>query len=227
MLKPKVLLIDLDGTLVRGDGLRFRIQFFASLFCEWQASLGFQSFFKSLSSLKSALYVPNSHDSNETRLVRAFARLHQMPEEEARSLLRELTSRAFRSVDDLFSPVEGAKEFLTWGRTRFPLVLATNPIWLLDAVHWRLRCAGLDPQIFQFITHIENMNSIKPFPEYYRELLTKIGHKAEDVFLIGNDPVKDGSARKVGIGVALIDPKNSKQSFLRLKESLTICELSY
>ena len=105
---------------------------------------------------------------------------------------------------------------------RFPIVLATNPVWILDAVHRRLQWGGFDPQVFQFITHIQNMTTIKPYPTYYQELLDKIGHKAEDVFLIGNDAIKDGAARRVGIRVALLDRDKPRESFTRIKEVLSL-----
>jgi HAD superfamily hydrolase (TIGR01549 family) len=84
------------------------------------------------------------------------------------------------------------------------LVLATNPIFPAIATHSRVRWAGLQPEDFDYITTYENSAFCKPNPAYYREILDKLGLKPEECLMVGNDPVEDVAAAKLGLPVFLL-----------------------
>lgn len=69
------------------------------------------------------------------------------------------------------------------------LVIATNPLFPLPAVLYRLNWAdlGADPQRFSLITSYEQFHFAKPNPAYYAEILAHLGWPEGPIAMIGND----------------------------------------
>lgn len=70
--------------------------------------------------------------------------------------------------------------------------------------HERIRWAGLDPQIFDYITTFDNSSYCKPNPAYYRELLAKLDFKAEECLMVGNDVTEDMVAETLDMHTFLL-----------------------
>ncbi|MEP7289551.1 MAG: DinB family protein [Chloroflexota bacterium] len=72
-------------------------------------------------------------------------------------------------------------------------VIATNPLFPLQAVRQRLIWAGLDAprNPFAFITNIEEMHFTKPAPHFYAELLARVGVEADETIMIGDNFTQD------------------------------------
>lgn len=87
-----------------------------------------------------------------------------------------------------------------------PLVLATNPFVPRESVGQRLAAAGLSFDDFRAVTFAENSRFLKPSAYYYEDLLNHMGLNAREVVMIGNDPVRDGAARQVGIRTLIVAP---------------------
>jgi HAD superfamily hydrolase (TIGR01549 family) len=85
------------------------------------------------------------------------------------------------------------------------LVLATNPLFPIEAVEARLEWAGINPADFELITNYENMSYAKPNPNYYREILEIIKENPENCLMIGNDLKEDAVASELGIKTLIIE----------------------
>lgn len=85
-----------------------------------------------------------------------------------------------------------------------PVILATNPVFPEVATNERIKWAGLEPELFDFITTYENSRFSKPNPKYYLEIAEKIGVAPEDCLMVGNDTSDDMSAAKAGMQVYLV-----------------------
>lgn len=86
-------------------------------------------------------------------------------------------------------------------------VLATAPVFPAIATRQRIRWAGLKLEDFSLITTYENSHYAKPSPEYYREILQKLGKKPENCLMVGNDVAEDMvPAAAVGMQVFLLTP---------------------
>lgn len=84
-------------------------------------------------------------------------------------------------------------------------VLATNPLFPAIATRQRARWAGLEPEDFALITTYENSRFCKPNPEYYREVLEKLGKDPETCLMVGNDVDEDMiPARSLGMKTFLL-----------------------
>jgi FMN phosphatase YigB (HAD superfamily) len=87
----------------------------------------------------------------------------------------------------------------------YSIVIATNPLFPLKAIHHRIRWSGFDPNEFEYITCYENNHYCKPQIKYYEEILTDIRKKPSDCMMIGNDVQEDMIAGKLGMKTYLIN----------------------
>jgi len=83
-------------------------------------------------------------------------------------------------------------------------VLATNPLFPHTATELRIRWAGLNADDFELYTTYENSHYCKPNPDYYREIIAKLGADAEECMMVGNDASEDMAARELGMDVFLL-----------------------
>jgi len=84
------------------------------------------------------------------------------------------------------------------------VVLATNPLFPAIATQSRTRWAGLEPEDFELYTTYENSCYCKPNPAYYQEILKKIGCGGSECLMVGNDAVEDCAAEQLGMKVFLL-----------------------
>ena len=83
-------------------------------------------------------------------------------------------------------------------------VLATNPFFPRIATESRTRWAGLEPEDFELITTYENTGFCKPNPAYYQDLVARLGVKPEECLMVGNDVNEDMVAETLGMKVFLL-----------------------
>ncbi len=71
----------------------------------------------------------------------------------------------------------------------YQVVVATNPFFPRVAIEQRLAWAGLpvDEITFALVTTLENMHFSKPHPEYYEEILARVGVQSDEAIMIGDD----------------------------------------
>lgn len=219
-MKYQYLLLDLDGTLLGSRShklnLKFIVQFVRSLRAQ-----GF-TLFKALQILhfQKKKMLDLSHQKNGVlnirKSVQFFSELSGLPESQAKQVLFATARQCFQSARSAFYPIPEALDFLEWASSRYKLILATNPMWPLDIVQYRLELAGIPAETFEFITHAENMSACKPHVQYYQELLELRGLTASECIMIGNDEYKDGPAAAVGVEVFILK-QHSDFSLLRQK----------
>ena len=196
-MKLKTLLIDLDGTLLGAHSFWLSL-FFTFNFVNSLRKHGF-SVLEAASILhKLQLSMrQKSHQKNGvinwTKAVTFFSQLSGKSLEDSKKILTSTSLLCFqKSRATLYSQPE-AKEFVAWAKNHYRLILATNPLWPLEVVLYRLAIAEIAENNFEFITHAGNMSASKPHVEYYQELQLMKDLKAESCLMIGNDEKKDGS----------------------------------
>lgn len=84
------------------------------------------------------------------------------------------------------------------------VVLATSPLYPAIATENRIRWAGFQPEDFELYTTYEDNCYCKPNPGYYQAILDRLGLKAEECLMVGNDAIEDVAATEVGIKVFLL-----------------------
>jgi FMN phosphatase YigB (HAD superfamily) len=86
----------------------------------------------------------------------------------------------------------------------YKLVIATNPLFPLKAIHHRIRWAGFEPSEFEYITSYEQNHFCKPQLKYYEEILKDVGKTPKECMMVGNDVQEDIIAGKLGLKTFLI-----------------------
>ena len=86
----------------------------------------------------------------------------------------------------------------------FLLVLASNPVFPMEAQKKRMVWAGINPDDFVLITSYENSHYCKPNPLYYKEIAEKIGVHPSDCLMVGNDTTEDAAAMQIGADFFLL-----------------------
>lgn len=87
----------------------------------------------------------------------------------------------------------------------YRLVLATNPVFPAVAVRTRLSWIGLTPEDFIYVSDYENSATCKPNPQYFMEILAKIGGDPAECMMIGNNLREDRAALKAGFSLFIIE----------------------
>lgn len=110
----------------------------------------------------------------------------------------------FASIGDAVEADPAAARAIRALRAKgYPLVLATMPLFPLEAVEKRLAWAGVDPLDFARVTRYDNSRAAKPSAAYYAENLAACGLSGTDVLMVGNNTVDDLAFRNLGAEVYL------------------------
>ena len=207
MKKITTVLFDLDGTLIGMDQDAF-IRLYFSTILKKLVSLGYDSELM-YDSLEKSIRATKTNDgtvTNETRFWQTFDEVSGGLSGALRSELDSFYQDEFDSVlEGSCYPYPRACEIIECARRKgLGVVLATNPLFPAVATYKRIRLGGMDPDLFDYVTAYENSSACKPNPEYFRELLKKLGLKAEECVMIGNDTKDDFSAHELGIPVFVL-----------------------
>lgn len=200
------LLVDLDGTLLGNRNIPLSIDFVTHAIKILKPYGGWRKAARALFAVQGQFGKPSKDVTNDHRVVGAFAKKLTITLEESRKILKEGVSVIFPSLERYFYPVPGSKDFLDWAKERFPLTLATNPVWPQEIIEMRVKWAGIDPKIFSYITSVTQMHACKPHQEYYEEILEQRNLKASECLLIGDNVKMDLPATKAGIRVFIVGP---------------------
>jgi len=86
----------------------------------------------------------------------------------------------------------------------YEIVLATNPLFPRIAIEERMRWIEVDDLPWRLVTVYEEMHACKPQPQYYQEVLERIGRAPGECLMVGNDVQEDGAAATLGIDVFFV-----------------------
>lgn len=203
MGKITTVLFDLDGTLIGMDQDEFVKEYFDSII-DHLSSLGYdkQTAEKALYSAVRAVFANDGRITNERCFSRAFLdgiggytdTLDPLDDYYNGAFVEVISTTCYEHPR--------AGEALERVKNKgLRAVLATNPLFPEVATIQRMAIGGFSPFDFDYITTYENSSYAKPSPEYFRELLDKLGLSAEECVMIGNDTRDDMSATALGIPV--------------------------
>jgi FMN phosphatase YigB (HAD superfamily) len=130
------------------------------------------------------------------------------------SRIETFYDNVFPSLGQLTRLRPGAVELVEWAFEQgHRVVIATNPIFPLKAIHHRLRWAGLPPEKYPFalVASYETFHFTKPNPAFYAEALAQLGWPDDPVVIVGDNPENDVKpALELGIPVFWIENPGSK-----------------
>lgn len=200
------LLFDLDGTLLPMDNDHFTQGYFKQLIPHLAHLLEKDKFIKLLwSSTETMVRDDNPAKSNEQVFKEDFLAKSGLTEEEVWPILLAFYEKEFPGLHHLTSPTALSRQVVETAIDKgYTVVLATNPLFPRTAIEARMKWAGVEDLPFALVTTLEEMHFCKPNPNYYREILAKIGKRPEECMMIGNDGFEDMVAGKLGMQTYLV-----------------------
>lgn len=203
----KALLFDLDGTLLGLDVDVFLKEYFKLFESKIGSFMDPMDFARQV--MSSTEYMVNNLDekvSNQEAFYKDFFDKIGYSEDEIIPVFEEYYETDFLELRAVTSEVPGARELLLWAKDEgYDLVLATNPVFPRRAIEHRMAWAHIDDIPFSLVTTFEDMHFCKPNLQYYQEILNLTGYSADEVMMIGNDPLEDMVAGKLGIRTFFAD----------------------
>ena len=208
----KVILFDLDGTLLPMDQNEFTKAYFYALLKKL-AELGLPARTEEekkrlASAVWSGIYGMMNNDgsmTNEERFFLDFSTIIGRDMSYIKPILDGFYSDEFNAIEAVCGKNPLVPRVISNLKGRgYRLAVATNPLFPLRANERRLAWAGVSISDFEYCTCYENSRYCKPNLHYYIDILNALGVSADECIMVGNDVREDMVARELGIDVFLI-----------------------
>ncbi len=206
MSKIKAVLFDLDGTLLPMDQDTFVAAYFGELTRKF-APMGYdpKAFVAGIWQGTKAMIMNNGEKLNEERFWESFCAVIGDEIASKTDDFDEFYENKFKLVQKSCGFDNRAKAVIDAVKGKgLRVILATNPIFPATATYQRCRWAGLEPQMFEYISTYENSHFCKPNLKYYEEILEKAGLSADECLMVGNDVAEDMITEKLGMRTFLL-----------------------
>jgi FMN phosphatase YigB (HAD superfamily) len=203
----KAVLFDMDGTLVPVDINEFLPRYVGLLWKRFAHLVPQEKFAESLWGATGAMV--RSQDTSRT-MYDVFwqdfsARLGIEPDE-LKPVVGDFYETEFPQLKGSMVPDPRARQVVTAALNQgYEVVLATTPIFPGTAIIERARWGNIHDLPWKIITAYEEMHSSKPNPQYYSEVLARIGRKPDECVMVGNDTRDDLVAGTIGMRTFLAD----------------------
>jgi FMN phosphatase YigB (HAD superfamily) len=125
-----------------------------------------------------------------------------VPEADLFPLVENFYAEVYGRLRDYTAPRPDAPRAVRAAfRAGCDVVIATNPLYPATAILHRLAWAGIpaDEYPYALVTSYENMHAGKPRPEYFREVVDRIGRRPAECLMVGDDLAQDMIAQSVGL----------------------------
>ncbi len=202
----KWIFFDLDGTLLPMDQDEFVNAYFGTIAAK-MAPFGYEpeKLIKGIWKGTEAMIRNDGKVTNEKAFWNCFSEMFGCDSEVEIPRFQTYYETDFDKVQAVCGYNEKAKQTVDEiAKIGFKTVLATNPIFPSIATEKRIKWAGFEPSYFELFTTYENCSYCKPNLDYYREIIDKLGCKAEECLMVGNDVGEDMIAEKLGMKVFLL-----------------------
>ena len=205
-MKLTTVLFDLDGTLLPMDQDEF-VKYYFGLLAKKLAPLGYdpKELVNGIWAGTGAMVKNDGSCTNEEAFWNKFASIFGENVRRDEPVFRSFYENEFSGAKAAcgFNP-KAAETVAAIKAKGLRVVLATNPIFPAVATENRIRWAGLEPSDFETYTTYENSCHCKPNPDYYRDIMEKIGADPAECLMVGNDAVEDAAAGQLGLKVFLL-----------------------
>ncbi len=205
-MSTKMILFDLDGTLLPMDQEMFVKAYFAGI-AKKAAPYGYhhEEIVKTIWTGTAAMVKNNGDDTNENVFWKVFADRYGEDALKDQAVFDEFYLNEFEVVRNSCGFNPKSRECINLLKDMgYRIALATNPIFPAVATQARIRWAGLTTDDFELYTTYENSRHCKPNPEYYLDILKDLQVSPEDCLMVGNDVEEDMVAGELGMKVFLL-----------------------
>lgn len=202
----KAVLFDLDGTLLPMDQDVFTRAYFKSL-CDYFAPRGFDhdTMLKAIGKGTAAMVGNDGKKSNQQVFWESFKEFFPKLTEDDLAEFYRYYKLEFDKVSSSCGYNPLALDTVNHcSLSGLRTILATNPFFPAVATEKRLKWAGLEASMFEYITSYEDTHYTKPSIDYYREILDRVQLDPKDCLMVGNDANEDMVAKRLGMKVFLL-----------------------
>lgn len=202
----KAVWFDLDNTLILFDEVRFIGAYFPSVAGKFADVIGPDAFAEKLLQATMEMHKNDGSRSNRELFLQAFSASVKLPPGEIWRRFEKFYNEDFDMFREMVGVPPCAHDVFRYIHEKgLKIVIATNPIWPLEAQMHRLSWVGLNDIEIALVTHIDNMTFCKPALGYYRQICDLIGEQPGDCLMVGNDPANDMVAARIGVRTYLTD----------------------
>lgn len=202
----KAILFDLDGTLTNMDQDEFMRNYVGLLAPRFSHLIAPEKFAKQvLRSTEVMIKEPKPGKSNLQNFFDDFTK--------ATGLLYSTLWPIFEEFYDIDFPAlkclvkvnsDGKRTVESAIQQGYMVAIASNPVMPVLAIEERVRWAGLSPEQFALVPSIETFHYCKPHPGFYEEVAQRIGLSPKECMMVGNHPIEDLAARRIGMKTFLM-----------------------
>lgn len=202
----KTILFDLDGTLLPMDMNVFMLHYFGNLAKRFADIIEPRALQKHIWASTEAMMRNNQADkTNQDVFMEDFLPRCSHPAEKLMPMFDDFYSNEFGELIKSTNPTPLSRQICQVLVDKgYQLALATNPIFPDAATAQRMRWAGIHDIPWALVTTYEHCHFCKPNPNYFKEVLERIGAKPEETLMVGNDTKEDLVAGQLGIKTYLI-----------------------
>lgn len=205
-MKIKVILFDLDGTLLPMDQDVF-VKTYFGLLAKKLAPYGYdpERLIQAVWAGTGAMVKNDGKQSNEDKFWEVFSTAYGVDCKKDIALFDEFYRKEFAGVKEVCGFNSMAAEAVRILKEKgFRIALATNPLFPQIATANRICWAGLTPENFVFFTTYEESRYCKPNINYYKDVVEKLGVKPEECLMVGNDVTEDMVVTNIGMKAFLL-----------------------
>lgn len=205
-MKLKAVLFDLDGTLLPLDEEEF-IKIYFGLLCKRFVPLGYDKD-ELVAGIWQGTKLMMQNDGSKTNEQVFWDYFYAKFGEDKKAhfhLFDDFYNTDFLMAKSCCKDNPHAREIMDFLKSNEVLaVLASRPVFPHNGMVNRAGFVGLKEEDFAFITDYSVCSYSKPNPKYYQEILDKLGLKADEVLMFGNNEEEDGCAQDIGIKTYMV-----------------------
>lgn len=189
----KLIMTDLDCTLLPMDQDAY-IQLYVTQIAKLFYSHGFDGKEIAKATMQASFMMAKNDGSRTNRdaFEEAFRSLVKDRAQEAIDIFPEVYGEPYDVIKDVTKVNPHAEEIVKLMKEKAEfVVVATQPMFPLEAVVKRLSWTNLTPDMFDDITIYDESTFSKPNTGYYKEIMDKYGADPSNTVMFGNDVNED------------------------------------
>lgn len=199
------VLFDLDGTLLPMDNALFEKLYFKELTKAFSDIISAEELAKNIWASTKTMVENLENRTNEKVFMDDFGKRINIDLKDITERFDVFYDTSFFNVKESVKDIKSIKDSVKILKEKgYKIVVATNPLFPIKAIHHRIRWAGFDPEEFSYISCFEKNHYCKPQIKYYEEILKEIDRKPEECLMVGNDVQEDLVSKKLGLRTYLI-----------------------
>ena len=200
------ILLDMDGTLLPVDNETFTHTYF-KLLCAKLMPYGYQPA-DIVRGLRSGMVAMVKNDGTRTNREAFWDDFANTLGEDVRNMepiCDEFYGNEFNKAKDILGLNVDRRPLIELLRSKgYRVVLANNPMLPPPGTNSRLSWLSLNAADFDLVTDYSNSTYCKPNPDYYREIVRKVGAQPEECLMVGNSLTDDATAAQAGCDVYIV-----------------------